>query len=134
MGLQDKLKADLQSAMKAKNEAKKDALRVVMGEMARSDKKAFSDDEIIQILKKLVKSEKEMLDKSGQGETSPFMQAIEAYLPQLVSEEEIREWIVANIDFSAYKNKMQAMGTIMGHFGSSADGNVVKSVLQGMDV
>ena len=93
MGLQDKLKADLQSAMKAKNEAKKDALRVVMGEMARSDKKAFSDDEIIQILKKLVKSEKEMLDKSGQGETSPFMQAIEAYLPQLVSEEEIREWI-----------------------------------------
>jgi uncharacterized protein YqeY len=130
MGLQDKLKTDLTSAMKEKNEAKKDALRVVMGEMARSDKKEFCDDEIIQILKKLMKSEKEMLEKSGQGNTSPFMETIEAYLPQLVPEEEIRAWIVANIDFSSYKNKMQAMGPIMAHFGSLADGNVVKSVLQ----
>jgi uncharacterized protein YqeY len=134
MGLQDKLKTDLTSAMKEKNEAKKDALRVVMGEMARLDKKEFSDDEIIQILKKLVKSEKEMLEKSGQGESSPFLQIVEAYLPQPVSEEQIRDWIVAHIDLSAYNNKMQAMGPIMKHFGSSADGKVVKSVLQKIDV
>jgi uncharacterized protein YqeY len=130
MGLQDKLKTDLKSAMKEKNVEKKDALRVVMGEMARSDKKAFSDDEIIQILKKLIKSEKEMLEKSGQGETSAFIVNLETYLPQLVSEKEIREWILANVDFSSFKNKMQAMGPIMAHFGSSADGTIVKSVLQ----
>lgn len=130
MTLQDKLKADLKSAMKARDEIKKDAIRVVMGEMARSDKKQLPDDEIIKILKKLIKSEKEMLEKSGRGATSPFIAIIEAYLPKMATQDEIGQWITANIDFSAYKNKMQAMGTIMAHFGASADGNTVKQVLQ----
>ena len=130
MTLQDKLKADLKSAMKARDEARKDAIRVAMGEMARSDKKQVPDDEIINILKKLIKSEKEMLEKSGQGTTSPFIAIIEAYLPQMATRDDIHRWIAANIDFSAYKNKMQAMGPIMAHFGASADGNVVKQVLQ----
>jgi uncharacterized protein YqeY len=131
MRLQDKIKDDLKSAMKARDEAKKDALRVIMGEMARLDKKQFPDDEIIKILKKLIKSEKEMLEKSGGGETSPFIDIIDTYLPRMATEDEIRSWITDNIDFSAYKNKMQAMGPIMAHFGASVDGNVVKQVLQG---
>lgn len=130
MTLQDKLKDDLKSAMKARDGVQKDAIRVVMGEMARSDKKQLSDEEIIKILKKLIKSEKEMLEKSGQGSTSPFIAIIEAYLPKMATQDEIGQWIDANIDFSAYKNKMQAMGTIMAHFGASADGNTVKQVLQ----
>ncbi len=131
MTLQDKLKADLKTAMKARDGAKKDAIRVVMGEMARLDKKQFPDDEIIKIFKKLIKSEKEMLEKSGRGEASPFIDIIEAYLPKMATEDEIRRWIAANIDFSAYRNQMQTMGPIMAHFGASADGNVVKRVLQG---
>jgi uncharacterized protein len=130
MTLQDKLKADLKTAMKAKDDTRKDALRVVMGEMARLDKKVFPDEDVIKILKKLIKSEKEMLDRSGQGDRSAFMDVIEGYLPQMASEAQIHQWIADNIDFSAYKNKMQAMGTIMGHFGSTADGNTVKKVLQ----
>jgi uncharacterized protein YqeY len=130
MKLQDKLKEDLKSAMKTRDEAKKEAIRVVMGEIARSEKKQLDDDEVSKILRKLIKSEKELLDKSGQGETSPFIGIIEAYLPRMASEDEVRQWIAANIDFSAYKNKMQAMGTIMAHFGGSADGNMVKQVLQ----
>jgi uncharacterized protein YqeY len=118
MTLQDKLKDDLKTAIKARDEDKKDALRVIMGEMARLDKKQFPDDEIIKILKKLVKSEKEMLEKSGRGETSAFIEIIEAYLPQMASADDIRQWISANIDFSAFKNKMQAMGPIMAHFGA----------------
>ncbi len=130
MTLQNKIKEDLKTAMKARDDDKKNALRVIMGEMARLDQKVFSDEEIIKILKKLVKSEKEMLDKSGQGETSPFITIIEEYLPKMAGEAEIREWIAANVDFGAYKNKMQAMGSIMAHFGASADGNLVKKVLQ----
>lgn len=130
MPLQDKLKADLRSAIKARDEAKKDALRVILGEMARLDKKLFPDDEIIKILKKLVKSEKELLEKSGQRSTSPFIEIIEAYLPKMATQDEIHQWIATNIDFSIYKNKMQAMGTIMAHFGPSAEGNIVKQVLQ----
>jgi uncharacterized protein YqeY len=130
MTLQDKLKADLKTAMKAKDDARKDALRVVMGEMARLDKKVFPDEDVVKIIKKLIKSEKEMLAKSGQGERSAFMDVIEEYLPQMASEAQIHQWITDNIDFSAYKNKMQAMGAIMSHFGPTADGNTVKKVLQ----
>ena len=130
MTLQDKLKNDLKAAMKAQDTVRKDAIRVVMGEMARADKKEFTDGEVIRILKKLIKSEKEMLEKSTQGETSAFIDIIAAYLPQMATEEEIRQWIEANVDFSAFKNKMQAMGSIMAHFGSAADGNTVKQVLQ----
>lgn len=130
MKLQAKLKDDLKSAMKTRNVAKKDAIRVVMGELARLDKKEFQDEEIIKILKKLIKSEKELLEKSSQAATSPFIDIIEAYLPQMATEDEIQQWIAANIDFSTYKNKMQAMGTIMAHFGASADGNTVKQILQ----
>jgi len=99
MTLQDKLKDDLKSAMKARDESQKNAIRVVMGEMARSDKKQLPDDEIIKIIKKLIKSEKEMLEKSGQGVTSPFIAIIEAYLPKMATEGEIGQWIAANIDF-----------------------------------
>jgi hypothetical protein len=134
MKLQERLKDDLKVAMKTRNDAQKETLRVVIGEMARSDKKTFSDDEVVGILKKLIKSEKELLSKSSQADTSPFIEVLEGYLPKMATEDEIREWIGANIDFGAYKNKMQAMGTIMAHFGASADGNLVKRVLQALPV
>ena len=130
MTLQDKLKADLTSAIKMRDAERKDAIRVVMGEMARLDQKVFPDDQIISILKKLIKSEKEMLEKSGQGKTSAFIEIIQGYLPTMATPDEIQQWIAANIDFSDYKNKMQAMGAIMAHFGQTADGNTVKQVLQ----
>jgi hypothetical protein len=38
------------------------------------------------------------------------------------------------VDFSAIKSPMQAMGSVMKHFGKLADGNHVKAILQGMTV
>jgi uncharacterized protein YqeY len=131
MTLQDKLKDDLKSAMKARDEVQK---RCNPGRHGRNGpsrtKNNYRMKRSSRILKKLVKSEKEMLEKSGRGETSAFIEIIEAYLPQMASADDIRQWISANIDFSAFKNKMQAMGPIMAHFGAAADGNVVKQVLQ----
>lgn len=129
MGLQAQIKKDLMAAMKDKDEEKKGVLRVIMGEFARMDAKEIADDDVIQIIKKLIKAEKEVLAQSG-GQTNRFIEVSEAYLPQMASEEQISQWIAANIDFSQFKNKMQAMKPIMAHFGASADGNLVKKVLQ----
>ena len=117
MSLQEQIKADLKAAMKAQDLAKKEALRVVIGELGRLPAKALPDEDVLQVLKKLIKSEKEVLQQKGQAEPSSYLTILEAYLPEMASEEEIRRWIEANIDFSAYKNKMQAMGDIMRHFG-----------------
>lgn len=128
MSLQEKIKGDLKVAMKAKDEDKKNAIRVIMGEFGRMESKALSDDEVIKVIKKLIKSEKERMASAGETE-SGYVEILESYLPQMASEEDIRAWIEANIDFSEFKNKMQAMKPIMAHFGASVDGNTVKKVL-----
>jgi len=130
MTLLEILKNDLKGAMKEKNEAAKDALRVAIGELGRSDKKEHTDDDVVRVLKKLIKSERELLDKKGETD-SEFIRIIESYLPKMASDEEIGAWIAENVDFSKYKNKMQAMGEIMKHFGPGADGNTVKKILAG---
>ena len=132
MTLQEQIKQDLTAAIKAKYEEKKAALRVILGEFARLDKKELSDDEVIKILKKLNKSEREVLATKGDPQDSEFIKALDSYLPQMATDAEIKDWIEQNVDFGELKNKMQAMGPIMKHFGATADGNAVKKILQAM--
>lgn len=132
MGIQEQIKKDLTLAMKEKDEEKKNTLRVLMGEFARGEKKELSDAEAVAVIKKLVKSERETLGLSGGAGDNRYIQILESYLPSMASEADIRAWIEEHIDFSAYKNKMQAMKDIMGHFGARADGNQVKAVLMSL--
>ncbi|MDH5523944.1 MAG: GatB/YqeY domain-containing protein [Desulfobulbaceae bacterium] len=146
MNLLAKMKADLKQAMRDKDTAAKDAIRQIMSEFPtkitlaitlESGKKSsrpkredeIENDEIIAVIMGLAKSEKQTLEYKKET-TSEYLQILELYLPKMASEEEITAWINDNIDFSQFKNSMQAMGTIMKHFGKSADGNLVKAVLQ----
>ncbi len=132
MTLQEQIKKDMVQSMKARDDEKKGALRVVMGEFGRAETKALSDDEVMKILKKLAKSERETLAQSGRSGDSRYIEILESYLPKMASDDSLRQWIIKNIDFSKYKNKMQSMKDIMGHFGSAADGSRVKDILQKM--
>ncbi len=129
MSLQEDIQSEMQVSIKAKNVARTGAVRILIGEFQRLPEKELSDEQVIGIIKKLIKSERELLAASGK-DSSGYLTIMETYLPQQVSEEEIRAWINKNIDFSVFKNKMQAMRPIMTHFGSSADGNSVKKILQ----
>jgi len=130
MSLQAQIKDDLKSAMKAQDTSRVDALRVIIGEFGRMDSKLLDDETVIKILKKLEKSEKEVLARQGASEPSAFLTVVTCYLPQMASEAEIEAWIRSEINFSQYANKMQAMGEIMRHFGARADGRQVQAVLQ----
>lgn len=132
MTLQESLKKDLIVAMKAKDEERKGAIRIMMGEFARQPTKTVSDDQVIAIIKKLIKSERELLAAQGTEGESAFIAVLEEYLPKQASEEEIKAWIDKNVDLSAFGNNMQAMKPIMNHFGSSVDGNTVKKILQSL--
>ena len=145
ISLHDKIKADLKSSMLEKRNDVRDALRVLMGEYPKltvpitleSGKKTFrvkkpeeiTDDDLLGIIRGLVKSEKTVLEFQKKA-TSPYLQVLESYLPKMAGREEIMAWIDANIDFADFKSPMQAMGTIMKHFGKLADGGMVKSLLQ----
>jgi len=147
MPLLEKLKNDMKAAMRSKDNAVRDAIRQVMSEFPKltvpitmeSGKKTtrpkkaeeITDDDIIGIIQGLVKSEKTVLEIKKEA-SSPYLEAIEAYLPRMASRDEIVAWVEANIDLSQFKSPMQAMGPIMKHFGKQADGNLVKEILQGL--
>ncbi len=132
MSMQESLREDLKVAMKARDTDRTGAIRILMGEFARQPGKVLNDEQVIAIIKKLIKSERELLAAQKQ-QSSSFLTIMEEYLPRQVSEQEVYDWVKKNIDFSVFGNKMQAMKPIMQHFGSSADGNVVKKVLQQFD-
>lgn len=129
--MQNSIKSELQVSIKSRDVERTSAIRILIGEFQRQPDKELSDEQVIGIIKKLVKSEKELLAASGK-EDSAYLTILEGYLPKLVAENDIRAWIEANIDFSTFKNKMQAMRPIMAHFGGAADGNTVSRILQSM--
>ena len=143
--LQMKLKEDLKQAMRAKDEVGRNTIRQVMSEFFKltvpvtleGGKKStrpkhaeeITNDDIIGIIQGLIKSEHIVLE-AKQEATSDYLQILETYLPRQVAREEIVDWVRGNIDFSQFKNKMQAMGVIMKHFGKTADGKLVSDILK----
>lgn len=131
MSLQETITAELKVSMKAKDTERTGAIRILIGEFQRQPVKELTDEQVIGIIKKLVKSENELLASAGK-DGSAYLTILEGYLPRQVNEDEIRTWIDAHIDFSTFKNKMQAMRPIMAHFGGAADGNIVKKILESL--
>ena len=143
--LLDKLKADLKQSMLDRDVAARSAIRQIMAEFPKltvpitleSGKKTtrlktneeITDDDIVGIIQGLTKSERMVLEAKNEA-SSDYLEILHLYLPQMTSREEIIAWIRENIDFSDFKNKMQAMGPIMKHFGKQADGKLVNEILQ----
>jgi hypothetical protein len=144
ISLLDKLKADLKSSMLKKDDTARNTVRQIMAEFPKltipltleSGKKSFrlkkpeeiTDDDILGIIRGLVKSEKTVLELTKK-ETSGYLEILQTYLPKMAEKADIEAWINANVDFSQFKSPMQAMGTVMKHFGKLADGNLVKEIL-----
>jgi len=147
ISLLDKIKADLKTALLEKNTEVKSAVRLIMSEFPgltvpitlESGKKTtrlkkpeeITDEDILGIIRKLVKSEKTVLEIQKK-DSSPYLEILQRYLPRMATDEEVRAWIAENIDFSEYKSPMQAMGKIMKHYGKLADGKMVKDLLASM--
>lgn len=145
--LLDKLKADVKTAMRAKDVPTRDAIRMVISELPKltvpitlaSGKKSFrcktneeiTNEDVLGIIRGLVKSEMATLEAKGET-SSDYLACLRLYIPKPADLDEIRTWIKEHVDLSQLKSPMQAMGGIMKHFGQRADGNMVKQVLQEM--
>ena len=145
LSLHDKVRADLKKAMLEKNQEARNTLRQIMAEFPKltlpltleSGKKTtrlkkpdeITDDDVIGIIRGLAKSEQTVLEAKGQ-KTSGYLDLLQTYLPKMAGRDEIISWITDNIDFSQFKNKMQAMGPVMKHFGKLADGKIVNQILK----
>ena len=127
MTLQERI---LQDKKEVRDTPTKAAINVIVGEMQRQPVKILTDQQVVAILKKLVKYEEERLKHCVTSTITKYLMVLRGYLPEQASEEEITDWINNNIDFSTLKSKMQAVGLITKHFGPKVDGQTVKRIIE----
>ncbi len=147
MSLHDKIRQDMKQAMINKDTTVRDTMRLIIGAFPNltvaitleSGKKTtrvktpeeITDEDILNIIRKFVKSEKTILEVKKE-ESSEYLELLNTYLPQMATPEQIESWITQNVDLASLNSPMQAMGQVMKHFGKLADGNQVKKILQKM--
>ncbi|MGJ8454301.1 GatB/YqeY domain-containing protein [Pseudothermotoga sp. U03pept] len=143
MTLKEKLMEDLKTSMKSKDEAKVRTIRLILAAVKNFEVQKMgqaTDDEICQLLSKEIKKRVEAIEMYRQGkredlasEEEKELEIIKSYLPQQMSEEEIREVakkILLQNNLSSPKDLGTAMKLIMPHVKGKADGKVVNKIVQ----
>jgi uncharacterized protein YqeY len=125
--LKDRLRADLTTAIKARDEVRSSTLRMVLtsitnAEVAGKEARELSDDDIIGVLSTEAKRRREAavaFEEGGRAEMAAKEAAegevIAEYLPAQLSESEIADLVSAAIaQTGAAGEGMRAMGKVMG--------------------
>ena len=127
MSLQEQLKADMRAAMKNRDTETLSVLRVAVGDITRiKDKNGKpvqnpTDDDIITMLKSMSENAKVM---GADGE----LMILESYLPQMMTEDQIRLVIADVIEENSYSG-MQDMGKVMQQIKSPIiDGKIASNI------
>ena len=144
MTLRDKIHTDLLAAMKAKEETKTGALRLLKAavmkfEVSGNKKKDATDEEVLQIIGREVKQRKDSIEayrKGGRDDLAVHEEAelkiLQAYLPAQMSEEEVKKVVNQAISQTGASSKAdfgKVMGAIMAQVKGKADGQMVSKVV-----
>ena len=141
--LKEKLLEDLKTAMKEKDEIKKNTVQMVRAAILQVEKdKAITleDDKILEIIAKESKKRKDSLSdyqKSGREDlikqVEQEIEILATYLPKQLTKEEITN-IVKQIIENTGATSLKDMGTIMKEakqaMGTSADGKAINEVVK----
>jgi uncharacterized protein len=145
--LTDDIKAQFKRALREKDELVKNVLSVALGEIQTAEaraNRALRDDEVVAILRKLVKSNEETLALSGPGAGGDAgtradalrreIAVISALLPAILTDEEIAQALAPVTQaLRDAKSGGQAMGLAMKHLkatGAAAHATNVQSVVE----
>jgi uncharacterized protein YqeY len=148
MSLKEEIQTSLTGAMKAKDEARKVPLRLVMSaiKLAEVEKQEDLDEgEVLSIVQKEVKARHESIadaEKAGRQDLVDAAEAeikiLEEFLPEGLSPEELEALVketIAEVGASSMADMGKVMGAIMPKVKGRADGGqvnqLVKQLLQG---
>lgn len=145
--LSEQIRNDLKTAMKGKEEPRLTVLRGLLSAMTqeltstgRTPQEQLTDDEILAVIRREVKRRKDAAEQFTAG-NRPELAASEeaeavvlsAYLPQMMSREEIEPIVVAKKAELGIEDKSkmgQLMGAVMSELKGKADGGDVKAVVE----
>lgn len=145
MELRERLRADLETAMRDGNKQHRDVIRMLMAAIKQvevDERKVLDDAGIQDVLRKQLKQRQESIadyEKAGRPAEIEREKAeisiIESYLPQMMPREEIEQLarqIIKDLGVTDAKGMGQVMGRLMPHVKGKADGRVVNEVVRGL--
>jgi len=133
--LQDQMK----TAMKAHDQARLDALRLMVSAIkyAQVDNPEMGDEATLAVLSKEAKKRREAIlayKEAGRDEQAKQeeyeLRLIEEYLPKMMSDEEVRALVQQALTESKPANFGMAMNSAMKAVGSGADGATVAKIVK----
>ena len=144
MSLKAKIQQDLLQSMKDKEEVKLGALRMLKAaimklEVSGKTKKEASDDDVMTLINREVKQRKDSIDAFRQGGREEMaakeeaeMKILMSYMPEQMSEEEVRKIIQETIAASGAQSKSdlgKVMGALMPKVKGKVDGGLVNRLV-----
>ena len=146
MSLLDTINQDLKTAMKSGDDVGKRTLRGLKAAITRAEKEKgnqpLTDDEILAVLQKQAKQRRDSIEAYQQAgrddlvaEESAELAVIETYLPQQMSEEEIRtvaQRVIEEVGATGPRDMGKVMGKLMPQLRGKADGRLVNQVVRNL--
>ncbi len=146
MTLKEQVQSDLIAAMKAGDEVKKNALRMLKAAIMKfevdGEKKEADDDVILGIVMKEIKQRQdaaEAFSKGGNTDKAADEEAeaaiLMAYMPAQMSEEEVRKVVAEELEKAGISTKAdmgKAMGAVMPRLKGKANGKLINQVVASM--
>lgn len=142
MSLKEQLQDELKQYMKARDTLRLEVVRSVLTAVKNIEvqkMKTADDEDVLQAIRQEVKKRREAIElyeKAGRNELAQKEQAelevLEAYLPKMMPEEEVRNVIKAHIEQMKpkdIKERGKVMGSIMQELKGKADGTLVGKIL-----
>jgi uncharacterized protein YqeY len=146
MSLVNEIKDQIKEAMKAKDETRLTVLRGLVSGFTnelvatgKTPQDEVSDDLAMTVIKRASKQRKdaiEQFEKGGRPELADQekteLEIIEAYLPEMMSEDQVREIVMKKKEELGISDKSgmgQLMGAVMAETKGQADGGVVKKIV-----
>ena len=142
MALEEKINADIKTAMLAKDQGKLEAIRGIKAAilLLKSSGKPVSEDEEIKAMQKMVKQRKETAELYASENRSDLADVelaqasiIEAYLPKQMNEEEIKTEVakvIATLGASSPADMGKVMGVATKQLAGKADGKIVSTIVK----
>lgn len=147
MSIKEQIFDDLKTAMKAKDADRLRVLRSLKAKLMekeiaeRKDGEAtLSDEHALQVITKAAKQRKESIAQFTDGDRLDLvaneemeLEIIETYLPEMMSEEDVRKAVVNKIKelgANGPQDMGKVMGPIMGMLKGKADGSLVSKLVK----
>jgi len=145
MNLRETINQDVKNAMKAKDTKKRDALRLLMSAFKQievDERKELSDDDVIKIIQKQVKSRNDSATQYKDAGRDDLLQVeldeiaiYTEYLPAQLTEEELSsavKEIVSKVGATSMKDMGKVMGMASKSLAGKADGKRINECVKSL--